>query len=71
MNSDGTRTTTAPVAPAAGPLHREDLDQINTWWRAAKYRSVHQIYPTDNPPPRERGLGLAARAQNRPLREPV
>ena len=53
MDSDGTRTTTAPVATMAGPLDRGELDRINAWWRAANYLSVGQIYLMDNPLLRE------------------
>jgi xylulose-5-phosphate/fructose-6-phosphate phosphoketolase len=53
MDSDGTRTTTAPAATTARPLDREELDRINAWWRAANYLSVGQIYLMDNPLLRE------------------
>jgi xylulose-5-phosphate/fructose-6-phosphate phosphoketolase len=53
MDSDGTRTATAPVTAAAGPLDREELDRIDAWWRAANYLSVGQIYLMDNPLLRE------------------
>lgn len=33
----------------AGPLSKEELKLIDTYWRAANYRSVRQIYLYDNP----------------------
>ncbi len=33
----------------AQPLTHEDLDRIHSWWRAANYLSVGQIYLLDNP----------------------
>jgi xylulose-5-phosphate/fructose-6-phosphate phosphoketolase len=53
MDSDGTRTTTAPVTAKARPLDREELNRIHAWWRAANYLSVGQIYLMDNPLLRE------------------
>ncbi|MBE9372991.1 phosphoketolase family protein [Saccharopolyspora sp. HNM0983] len=46
-------TTWATTAPAAGHLGREELDVLQTWWRAANYLSVGQIYLMDNPLLRE------------------
>jgi len=34
---------------ACNTLHREDLEQLNAYWRAANYLSVGQIYLLDNP----------------------
>ena len=33
----------------SGPLSKQELDQINGYWRAANYLSVGQIYLLDNP----------------------
>src|SRR4051812_15202929 len=40
-------------ATAAGPLTVMDLQAIDTWWRAANYLSVGQIYLMGNPLLRE------------------
>ena len=51
---------TKPIKPArttrrgaadrpAGPLNREELKQIDAYWRASNYLSVGQIYLLDNP----------------------
>ena len=37
----------------AGPLEREELRLIDSWWRAANYLSVGQIYLLGNPLLRE------------------
>jgi xylulose-5-phosphate/fructose-6-phosphate phosphoketolase len=44
-------TTTTPTdqAAAPGPLSPDELSAIDTWWRAANYLSVGQIYLLDNP----------------------
>ncbi len=34
---------------SAGPLHQNELEALNAWWRAANYLSVGQIYLMDNP----------------------
>src|SRR5918994_1294504 len=34
---------------AASPLSAERLDRVDSWWRAANYLSVGQIYLLDNP----------------------
>ena len=49
-----TRTpTSCPKAPAPdvqkGPLTREQVRDINAWWRAANYLSACQLYLLDNP----------------------
>jgi len=41
------------VADATGPLDRDELSQIDAYWRAANYLSVGQIYLLDNPLLRE------------------
>ncbi len=33
----------------SGPLSPEELRRLNTYWRAANYLSVGQIYLMDNP----------------------
>ncbi len=44
------RTTKRGAASrAAGPLDREELKQIDAYWRASNYLSVGQIYLLDNP----------------------
>jgi xylulose-5-phosphate/fructose-6-phosphate phosphoketolase len=46
-------TTAAATATAAtatqSPLSADELQALNTWWRAANYLSVGQIYLIDNP----------------------
>ena len=37
------------TATETGPLARTELDAINSWWRAANYLSVGQIYLLGNP----------------------
>ena len=39
--------------PTAGPLSDEELGLINSYWRAANFLSVGQIYLMDNPLLRE------------------
>ena len=46
--------TNAPSADAwrfgtGGPVTDETLEKLNTWWRAANYLSIGQIYLLDNP----------------------
>ncbi len=41
------------VPPDAAPLSPVELSDIDTWWRAANYLSVGQIYLMDNPLLRE------------------
>ena len=44
------RTTRRGAAPpSAGPLTREELKQLDAYWRASNYLSVGQIYLLDNP----------------------
>ena len=44
------RTTRRGAAPpSAGPLNREELKQLDAYWRASNYLSVGQIYLLDNP----------------------
>ena len=44
------RTTRRGAASRpAGPLNREELKQIDAYWRASNYLSVGQIYLLDNP----------------------
>ena len=47
----------APKAPARmskkDPLTREQVRDINAWWRAANYLSACQLYLLDNPLLRE------------------
>src|SRR6266853_6614826 len=40
---------TNPVPAQNGPLTQEELDRMNSYWRAANYLSVGQIYLRDNP----------------------
>jgi xylulose-5-phosphate/fructose-6-phosphate phosphoketolase len=54
----GTSGETRPPRPyvlddVEGPLNREELTQIDAWWRAANYLAVGQIYLLDNPLLRE------------------
>ncbi len=51
-------TVTAPVPSRwrqrpAGPIDPGQIDRIDSWWRAANYLSVGQIYLLDNPLLRE------------------
>ncbi|MDV3209190.1 MAG: hypothetical protein LOY04_19675, partial [Rhodococcus ruber] len=41
------------TATRTGPLSREELAALDTWWRAANYLSVGQIYLMGNPLLRE------------------
>src|SRR2546421_7163042 len=43
---------TAATEPRT-PLSRDELTGLNSWWRAANYLSVGQIYLLDNPLLRE------------------
>lgn len=40
-------------ADTSGPLSAGELDRIHSYWRAANYLSVGQIYLLDNPLLRE------------------
>jgi xylulose-5-phosphate/fructose-6-phosphate phosphoketolase len=42
-------TRRGAAARPAGPLNREELKQIDAYWRASNYLSVGQIYLLDNP----------------------
>src|SRR5215468_851457 len=42
-----------PVAETSSPLSKEELRQMNAYWRAANYLSVGQIYLYENPLLRE------------------
>ncbi|WP_092964258.1 phosphoketolase [Agromyces sp. CF514] len=45
-----TNTVTQGWAEGTGePLDEQTLEQLNTWWRAANYLSIGQIYLLDNP----------------------
>jgi len=44
---------TSSREPAAGPLNDDELRLLDTYWRAANYLSVGQIYLLDNPLLRE------------------
>jgi xylulose-5-phosphate/fructose-6-phosphate phosphoketolase len=46
-------TTTTTPETVAGPLSAGELRSIDSWWRAANYLSVGQIYLLDNPLLRE------------------
>jgi xylulose-5-phosphate/fructose-6-phosphate phosphoketolase len=52
-----TGETVAPrpyaIGDAAGPLNGEQLDVVDSWWRAANYLAVGQIYLMGNPLLRE------------------
>ncbi|MBY8858296.1 phosphoketolase family protein [Nocardia sp. CA2R105] len=37
------------LSDAPGPLNREELTDLDAWWRAANYLAVGQIYLMDNP----------------------
>jgi xylulose-5-phosphate/fructose-6-phosphate phosphoketolase len=41
------------LGDAPGPLSRAELELLDTWWRAANYLAVGQIYLMDNPLLRE------------------
>ena len=43
------KTSFATAAAATGPLSREELDELDAYWRASNYLSVGQIYLYDNP----------------------
>jgi xylulose-5-phosphate/fructose-6-phosphate phosphoketolase len=43
------KTSFATTAAATGPLSREELDELDAYWRASNYLSVGQIYLYDNP----------------------
>ncbi|MDO1482277.1 phosphoketolase, partial [Rhodococcus ruber] len=45
--------TTVHTPDRTGPLSREELAALDTWWRAANYLSVGQIYLMGNPLLRE------------------
>src|SRR5208337_2512832 len=48
------KTGTGSEASAAAPLSAEKLRKMHTYWRAANYLSVGQIYLMDNPLLKER-----------------
>ena len=52
FDARGTGETVAPepyaLTNAEGPLTREELAQIDAWWRAANFLAVGQIYLLDN-----------------------
>jgi xylulose-5-phosphate/fructose-6-phosphate phosphoketolase len=48
-----TDTTEAGPRAGEGLLSPDELARIDTWWRAANYLSVGQIYLLDNPLLRE------------------
>ena len=50
MQSVGaTGSTTCDVATSARPLSAAEVAGLDSWWRAANYLSVGQIYLQDNP----------------------
>ena len=63
---------TIQTGPRPAPVSADELEAMNTWWRAANYLSVGQIYLLANPLLREplrpstSSLGCSATGARRP-----